>query len=340
MVETAKLLKRWQNQQRASVNAFALPFSFCPPEPTSRKAYAMTSERFILRAGPLALEVLPAIGGSIARFDYLGPEGRQPLLRGTDEDYPDVLQSACFPLAPYANRIRGGRFRCDGQEVRLPCNLPGDASPLHGQGWRAVWTVRSVQADQIELDYLHEANEWPWRYAARQRIRLAPDGLSIELTCRNLSAAPMPCGLGLHPYYPCTLDTVLDAGVAGVWTVDADVLPLAHVPAAGRYSLQQRLICGQGLDNGFDGWSGAATITWPGRAMALRLASGNAAYFQVYSPAAGGFFAAEPVQHANTVLNAPQHQWRGLGMELLAQGQSRQLLAQFAPVACAPLPTA
>ena len=300
----------------------------------------MTAERFTLRAGALALEVLPGVGGSIARFDHLGPEGRQPLLRGTDEDYSDVLQSASFPLVPYANRIRDGRFACDGREVRLACNLPGDASPLHGQGWRAAWTVRSVQAGQMELDYLHEPDEWPWHYAARQRITLAPGGLSIELTCRNLSVAPMPCGLGLHPYYPCTPETVLDAPVTGVWTVDADVLPLAHVPAAGRYSLQQRLICGQGLDNGFDGWRRTASITWPGRAMALQLASSDAGYFQVYSPATGDFFAAEPVQHANAALNAPQNQWRELGMALLAQGQSRLLLVQFLPVACVPSPPA
>ena len=98
----------------------------------------MTPERHTLRAGRLALEVLPAAGGSIARFDHLGDKGRQPLLRGTDKHYADVLESACFPLVPYANRIRGGSFQCDGREVRLSTNLPGDASPLHGQGWRAA----------------------------------------------------------------------------------------------------------------------------------------------------------------------------------------------------------
>jgi aldose 1-epimerase len=290
----------------------------------------MTAQRLTLRAGALALDVLPAIGGSIARFDHLGPDGRQPLLRGSDADYDDVLQSACFPLVPYANRIRGGRFECNGQEVRLSRNLPGDASPLHGQGWRAAWTVQSVAADRIELDYVHEADEWPWRYAARQRIVLAPDGFSIALECRNLSDQPMPCGLGLHPYYPCAPDTVLDAGVGSVWTVDADVLPVARVPAAGPYNLQDRLICGQGLDNGFDGWRGRASITWPDRACALALLSGDAPYFQVYSPVAGGFFAAEPVQHANAALNAPQDQWHALGIELLAPGTSRWLRARFA----------
>ena len=300
----------------------------------------MTVQRLTLRAGALHVEVLPAVGGSIARFDHLGPMGRQPLLRGTDADYGDVLDAASFPLVPYANRIRGGRFWCDGQEVRLAKNLPGDASPLHGQGWRAAWTVRSAEADRIELDYLHEAGEWPWRYEARQRLVLTPEGLLLELGCRNLSSAPMPCGLGQHPYYPCDAGTLLDTGVAGVWTVDADVLPLQRLPATGRYDLQNRLICGQGLDNGFDGWGGTARISWPGQAVALALSSDDAAYFQVYSPAEGGFFAAEPVQHANTALNAPQATWAEHGIALLAQGESRWLRTRLTVLPGAPLAAA
>ena len=289
----------------------------------------MNHPRFSLRAGLLQVEVLPAVGGSIAQFDHLGPAGRQPLLRGTDGAYSDVLDSACFPLVPYANRIRGGRFECDGRQVQLTANLPGDVSPLHGQGWRAVWSVESLASDRIELTYHHAAGEWPWAYEARQHLVLSPEGLSIELSCRNLSALPMPCGLGLHPYYPCDAQTQLNTEVASVWTVDTNVLPVAKQPATERYSLQNRLIGGQNLDNGFDGWSGQARITWPGRPMALELSSSDAGYFQVYSPVSRGFFAAEPVQHANTALNAPQNQWPQLGMKMLAQGESRRLRARF-----------
>ena len=289
-----------------------------------------TAQRLTLRAGALHVEVLPAVGGSIARFDHLGPAGRQPLLRGTDEDYADVLQAASFPLVPYVNRIRGGSFLCGGRQVRLSNNLPGDASPLHGQGWRAPWTVRSAEADRLALDFVHEAGEWPWRYEARQRLTLSPGGLLLELGCRNLSSGPMPCGLGQHPYYPCDAATRLDTQVAHVWTVDADVLPLERLPTTGRYGLRQRTICAQGLDNGYDGWGGTARIDWPGRPVALEFSSPDAGYFQVYSPAAGGFFAAEPVQHANAALNAPEADWAAQGLVMLAPGESRWLHTHFA----------
>ena len=289
----------------------------------------MSARRYTLRAGALELDVLPAVGGSIARFDVLGPEGRQPLLRGTKADYTDVLDAACFPLLPFVNRIRGGSFECDGRKIHLASNLAGDASPLHGQGWRAAWSVESVQDDQIELVYQHHASDWPWRYESRQRIVLLPGGLLIELSCRNLSVRPMPCGLGLHPCFPCTQETLLDTEVMNAWTADADNLPLAKVAATGRYALRRRLVCAQGLDNGFDGWGGAARIAWPERGLVLQFFSADAAYFQLYSPLAGGFFAAEPAQHANAALNAPQHQWEALGIRLLAPGESRRLTVRF-----------
>ena len=285
--------------------------------------------RLTLRAGALEVQLLPAIGGSIVRFDRVADGARQPLLRGVDGDIGDVLEASCFPLVPYVNRIRGGSFTCDGRTVSLSLNSPGDPSPMHGQGWRAAWDVAAAGADQATLSFRHAAGKWPWDYQATQRFALDEQGLSLELTCRNLSAERMPCGLGFHPYYPCDADTVLDTAVASAWTVDAAVLPVANVPATGRYDLGARRICGQGLDNGFDGWSGEASITWPGEPASLRLSSPDAGRFQVYSPPAGGLFVAEPVQQANAALNAPQSEWPALGLTMLEQGEAARLHARF-----------
>jgi aldose 1-epimerase len=236
-------------------------------------------------------------------------------------------------LVPFSNRIRGGSFVCDGRTITLAPNMAGDPLPLHGQGWRAAWEVAGADHDRATLTYHHPAGEWPWEYEATQHITLDETGLSLELTCRNLSPDRMPCGLAFHPYYPCNADTVLDTAVASVWTIDAAVLPVENVPAIGRYDLRDRRICGQALDNGFDGWSGTATIRWPGEDAALRLSSPDAGRFQVYSPAAGGLFVAEPVQAANAALNAPQSKWPSLGIALLDQGEARTLHARFDVIA-------
>jgi aldose 1-epimerase len=292
----------------------------------------VTEARITLRAGALQVQLLPAVGGCIVRFDRIAEGRRQPLLRGTDAALSDAGDAACFPLVPFANRIRGGTFTCDGRDITLRPNLTGDPSPLHGQGWRAEWAVTEASGDHALLSFHHPADEWPWEYLATQRIGLDANGLSLELSCRNLSSERMPCGLGLHPYYPCTAETLLDAPVGSAWTIDERVLPVENVPATGRYDIRHRHICGQALDNGFDDWNGTASIIWPGEGASLRLSSPDARRFQVYSPAEGGLFVAEPVQNANAALNAPQERWPELGLELLKQGQSSLLHARFGVV--------
>lgn len=289
----------------------------------------MADATITLRAGSLEVGLLPAVGGCIVGFDRVAKGRRQPLLRRSGSTIADVGDASCFPLVPFANRIRGGTFACDGRLVTLAPNMAGDASPLHGQGWRAAWRVSAAGDSDAVLSFHHAAGEWPWAYEATQHFALDPDGLSLELSCRNLSRERMPCGLGFHPYYPCTAATVLDTKVASAWTVDAAVLPVANVPATGRYDLRERRICGQSLDNGFDGWGGEARITWPGEPVSLRLSSPDAGRFQVYSPPGGGLFVAEPVQNANAALNQPQEQWDALGLTLLEEGQSSVVHARF-----------
>ncbi|MDB5481800.1 MAG: aldose 1-epimerase [Caulobacteraceae bacterium] len=285
--------------------------------------------RLVLRAGALELALAPEVGGSIARFDLLKEGAREPIMRPAPDGGRDVLQAASFPLVPFANRIRGGTFECDGRMITLTPNMPGDRSPLHGQGWLSVWSVESADERSARLAFRHPGGEWPWTYDARQSFTLDENGLAVELACRNLSAEPMPCGLGLHPYFPCNRDTRLDAMVEAVWTIDADVLPVARESASGRYGLEDRAICGQGLDNGYDGWNGTTRITWPDRGLALELTSADAERFQVFSPPEGDFFVAEPVQNANAALNAPQEQWASLGLTRLAQGEEARLRARF-----------
>ena len=286
------------------------------------------SEALTLRAGALEVVVTPAVGGRVARFDRV-VDGRREALFFPAPDAADVLGGGCFPLVPFANRIRGGAFVCDGRSVRLTPNMAGDKSPLHGQGWRGVWRVVAADGACARLAWDHAAGEWPWAYRAELDYRLDDDGLEVMLSCLNLSAAPMPCALGLHPYYPCDADTRLDTGVAAAWTVDTDTLPVESVPAEGRYGLVDRAICGAALDNGFDGWDGDARIDWPGRSLRLRLTSLDAGRFQVYAPASGGLFVAEPVQNANCALNAPQAQWPALGVRMLAKRETTSLRARF-----------
>jgi aldose 1-epimerase len=278
-----------------------------------------------LAAGNFRLELSPCVGGAISAFEAIVAGAPWRILRKCNNRLENVLDAACFPLVPYVNRIRGGHFVFRGRAVRLTPNMAGDPSPLHGHGWLRAWRIDRAGAAEARLSFHHERGEWPWAYDAAQHFALDEQGLSATLTCRNASAEPMPCGLGFHPYFECGEETRIDTQVERAWTVDADVLPVDEVPATGRYGLNDRAVCGQGLDNGFGGWGGAATFRDPAWPYRLRMSSPNAAFFQLYSPSQGGIFVAEPVTQANAALNAPEEQWPRLGLRVLEPGEEMRL---------------
>jgi len=285
----------------------------------------MASEAVSLTAGKLRLELSPAVGGAISAFEWSDGRASRPILRQCAGPLEQVLDACSFPLVPYVNRIRGGSFAFGGREVRVRPNMAGDPSPLHGQGWLNPWTVDRDDEREASLTFRHEAGEWPWAYEARQHFTLDETGLRIRIECRNTSDEPMPCGLGQHPYFPCSAQTRIDTDVTDVWTIDEHVLPVEKVPATGRYDLSDRLVCGQGLDHGFGGWGGEARLSDPEWPYSLRLSSPDARFFQLYSPSEGGIFVAEPVSHANAALNAPEGQWPELGMRVLEPGEEMAL---------------
>jgi aldose 1-epimerase len=288
--------------------------------------------RVRLASGGLELELAPGLGGAIAAYRQRIGERLVPLMRETPRDASDVLQTACFPLVPYCNRIRDGRFAFRGRQVRLSPNLAPQKHPLHGQGWRGPWRVESHGPSEAVLGFDHPRGEWPWPWRAEQRFHLSEHGLEVRLSCRNTGTEAMPCGLGLHPFFDAPPDTILDASVESVWVVDDEVMPVARAAPTGRYSLERRRISRAGLDNGYEGWSGDATVRWPRRDAALSISSPSARRFQVYAPGEAEVLCAEPVENANDALSRPEADWPALGITVLEPGETATLVARFDPV--------
>src|SRR3954469_18516930 len=139
----------------------------------NRRVRKMDLESVVrLTAGSLQLELSPWIGGAISAFDWTGEGSSRGILRKCNNRLEKPLDAASFPLVPYVNRIRDGRFTFRGREVRLQLNLPGDASPLHGQGWLNPWTVEDAAERRAMLSFRHQAGEWPWDYEAWQEFDL------------------------------------------------------------------------------------------------------------------------------------------------------------------------
>jgi len=293
-------------------------------------------QRIILSAGRDRALVLPEIGGALAGY-WRQVESRaihwlRPI---SDVDSADdnVLGTACFPLVPYSNRIRRGRFNYQGRDVTLPLNFGDHPHSIHGHGWQVPWTVVNAGEAEAELSYRHEAGDWPWSYEARQRFSLSPDDLTIYLDLSNKGDTPMPAGVGFHPYFPRTAETRIQASVSDMWRVDDEVMPVAlEQPPDGKDPNAGLRVDAVALDNGYTGWRGSAVISWPERSAELTMAaSEELGKLVIFTPPGEDFLCVEPVSHDTDAFNRAAAGEADTGMRVLAPGENLSVYVRFTP---------
>jgi aldose 1-epimerase len=132
------------------------------------------------------LEVSPAAGGRLASLVVRGSE----LLARTGDGPMDW---GCFPMVPYAGRIRDGTFEFEGRRVALRRTLSRHAG--HGTVLDRAWTVDDERTISIDL-----GPDWPFAGRVVQAFELQEDALQISLTL--VAEEPMPGAVGWHPWFP------------------------------------------------------------------------------------------------------------------------------------------
>lgn len=279
-----------------------------------------------LRAGDLALEICPETGGSIARLRH----GTVDLLRPAgDADIAarDPRRLGSYPLFPFSNRVKHGRFPFQGQAYQLALNFGDHPHAIHGNAWQRPWRIEAREPAAVRIAVAHDprrdgAASWPFAYGAAQSFRLDAAALEIELTLRNDDTRPAPAAFGLHPYFPKTAQARLTASLTGMWRADATLIPTEHGPlppaldfSAGR-DLRE-VAC----DNCFTGWQGPAAIEWPEHGLRLAIdASPEFGNLVIFVPAGRDFFAVEPVTNVNDAFNLAAAGVADTGLVVLAPG--------------------
>lgn len=294
---------------------------------------ARAMDLITLRAGDAAVELAPQAGGAVTRYwlergavtrEWLRPTPAATLRAG------DSSHAAAFPLVPYSNRIRAGRFSFRGRSVVEPLNRPPERHAIHGHGWQARWRPTEVRAAEARLEFRHPPGAWPWAYHATQRFTLTPASLTVELSLSNESGAPMPAGIGWHPYFPRTPHATITAEVGGIWLTDEEMMPteLVAPPPLGRGIRADAVT----LDNCFVGWSRRATIDWPelGARLVMR-AEPPLDDLVVFTPARRAFCCVEPVSHVTDAFNLAEAGRPDTGILVLAPGESLRTAVVLTP---------
>ncbi len=175
-----------------------------------------------LRQGALEVALAPEAGGRLAQIRFAGVAW----LLG-HEEAPATIAWGCYPMVPWAGRVRAGRFDVDGRTYRLPRNFGAHA--IHGVGFSRRWKVDTFGPSRATLSLaLPRDGYWPFGGVARQSVTLGTDTLRVMLSVEADDAA-MPAVLGWHPWFRKP-ERVLFAPEAMYPRDDADMATLPPVP--------------------------------------------------------------------------------------------------------------
>lgn len=287
---------------------------------------------FQLKSGKMLLRATSKGGAIIDAF-----HGDTPLLR----PYPNAsdteiapLKCGSFPLVPFGNRLAKNRFTFNGNTYHLDANTDFDPLYIHGDGWLSDWNIEEQSEEHIlmSIDWVGDI----YSYRTKQLYKVSEHGFSIDLEIENLADIQMPFGLGHHPFFPLTKNTTLKMSATSYWTEKSDHLPDTRepIPAELDFSNGAKLPK-RWINNGFEGWSGVATIEWGEEGVALEIHAPGFQNFFIYRPhyydeeiGESPFFCFEPMTH-----KANGHNLKNGDMTVLARGEKLKRDMEFKVVA-------
>jgi len=161
-----------------------------PPE------VALTGAQYEIQAGGYRATVTE-LGAGLRQLSYEG----KPLIT---EFEPDELPpgGAGQLLAPWPNRIDGGKYAFAGAEYQLELSEAGRGNAIHGLTRWAVWKPASHIASEVTLTHLLLGRPgYPFCLELSVSYKLDQDGgLQVAVTATNAGSRPAPYGTGNHPY--------------------------------------------------------------------------------------------------------------------------------------------
>lgn len=209
-----------------------------------------SGRQYLLKWGGYRAAVA-SVGATVRSLSY---EGRDLILPFAPDEIRPGNQGAV--LAPWPNRVIGGRYNYGGRSLQLPLNEVDRGNALHGLVLWTEWTEVALSASAVELATVVQPSDgYPFRVGLRIRYSLGADGLTVSLRARNLGTDPAPFGASSHPY-------LVAPGDPAAWTlslqadtyldVDERLAPTGDRPVAGDYDLRSAPALGtRFLDNAF-----------------------------------------------------------------------------------------
>jgi len=156
----------------------------------------LTGTQYEIEAGDYHATVTE-LGAGLRTLEH----GGAPLVTSYDADQLPP-HSAGQLLAPWPNRVDGGRYSFDGAEHHLALSEPARGNAIHGLTRWAPWTRVAHDSGEVTLRSVpHGQQGYPFAVQVDVTYRLhAESGLHVTVSAANKGGRPAPWGTGQHPY--------------------------------------------------------------------------------------------------------------------------------------------
>lgn len=279
-------------------------------------------ELITLHRGRTRATVAPAAGGRLLQLEIHDGGSWLPLLRAPRDVSRAVREPhrwGAFPMAPWPNRIDGGRFVWRGRLYDVSGGRAGHA--LHGRACNLRWTIDGATASSCRLSVAFD-KAWPFGGRAVQRIDVLDEGIDLRLEVHATGAA-FPAGVGWHPWFRRDVRprhdvrVLIDAG--HVYETD-DMIPTGWLlPAVRGFDLRGYAPLGpRRLDTCYRHPRGPLRIRWGDVELTMEQ-SPNITHAVVYTPREA--VCLEPQTCAIDAFNLAAQGIAGAGMAVVAPGR-------------------
>jgi aldose 1-epimerase len=177
------------------------------------------------------LVVVTEVGGTLRAYSA----GELDVLDGFGVNEPSSAGRGQV-LAPWPNRLDGGRYSFGGREGRAAIDEPELGNAIHGLVRWLPWLLASKSDEAVALEcVLHPQPAYPWRLELGLEYRLDGDGLEVLARAANASLEAAPFGIGFHPYLTMGIpvdDVRLTIPASRRLTTDDRALPVGEEDVA------------------------------------------------------------------------------------------------------------
>ena len=183
--------------------------------------------------GDVKTSVYPECG---ARIGSLSAFGDELLIPGNTHD--DPLTWGCYPMVPYAGRVRDAILECAGKQFPLRQNMPPHS--IHGTVFDQTWRTLDVTSYSALLE-IELGDNWPFTGKVQHHVNVTNQSLELQLTV--FAVDPMPVQVGWHPWFVRPVN--IEAAFNTLYVRDSD--GIAHE----RRAYQQHDLTQESLDDCF-----------------------------------------------------------------------------------------